>query len=118
MAVHHDTNASITNCSAARAMEGNQSSSCSIRLPPYTAYVAINGTMGPQQGNVSFILSPNISTTIEGLPSTVSTNSAYLYLSPLYETPLDPAQQYSLTIQVADDGPVGIESISVISALG
>ncbi|WOO81881.1 uncharacterized protein LOC62_04G005397 [Vanrija pseudolonga] len=79
------------------------------------SYLAINGTMGYQQGKVSF----NLSTAppVQGLPSTVSTASAYSYLSGLYETPLDPAVQYTLSIIVGADGPVGIGGITLTAGL-
>lgn len=96
-------------------MIGSPGSVCSIELPANASYLAINGSMDYQRGTVLFKLSTD--PPVQGLPRIVSTASRYASVSGLYETPLDPAVQYNLSIIVGSDGPVGIGGVALTAGL-
>lgn len=98
-------------------MVGDAGSKCSIPLPANSSYLRINGTVDYRQGTVTFRLSPP--PPVAGFSMQVNTRcpSPNADVSPLYETPLDPAVVYNLSMSVGQDGPVGIDSVLVYSGL-
>lgn len=97
-------------------MRGNPGTQCAIQLPANSTWLIVNGTMGYQQGNVDFILSPTPPE--QGLPPTISTNRYFNYSTNLYETPLDPTLVYNLTMAIGGEGSAILEAVKLYSSLG
>ncbi|WOO81882.1 uncharacterized protein LOC62_04G005398 [Vanrija pseudolonga] len=108
----NDTNSNGMNNNA---MLGNPGASCSIQLPLNTTYLYVNGTGNYNRGTVTFRLSAPVP--VPGFPAKVSTSIPYIFPLTLYETPLDPTLIYNLTIEVGNDGQVGIDMVQVWSSL-
>lgn len=96
-------------------MVGYPGATVTMDLPANTSYIILNGTVGPDQGTVTFRFEPTQPTYY---PAQLDTNhSDSTIVGPLLFTPLAPTIRYSLIIGATGKGPIGLTTVSVFSSL-
>jgi hypothetical protein len=93
--------------------------STSFKIPPYTAYILVDGYVGPRYGVANFSISPPPPTNLTTEMMNLSTNRTWFAPAPLFYTPLFFMDNYTLTIsttpETAGDG-VHLRAIWVLPA--
>lgn len=78
-------------------------SSTSFKIPPYTAYIQVDGYVGPRYGIANFSISPPPPTNLTTEMMNLSTNRTWFAPEPLFYTPLLFMNNYTLTISTTSE---------------
>lgn len=103
------------------ALRGGNGSKLTFSVPANTSFIMMNGTVGPDQGNVHIVWTPT--PPFQDVDYTLAvTNNAWQAPSVLYMGALDPAIAYSVDVSADTDATapvnrIGLSSTSFWSAI-